>query len=243
MGWRGIITLLGCATLGGCIFFVEEAEEFSSVCDVAGPTKTQCAACARENCANVINACCGSDSCSGTLRRLEQCTTAGGGPACGEISAFIDPVGDPLGAAVGAGLASTCARACPSGEPLTGCTTRDDSCSCDGDDTPNNVVCDNQSFQDAVCCADLGWPGSGLDCRCDQLRCRQTSDGCECSVNTSGPLSRCSAGRCCVSSGRCECGSRDCYSFETEVSECSAAAVGCSISNRERRASCSVRTE
>jgi len=112
------------------------------------------------------------------------------------------------------------------------CFGTTDTCSCSWvPETPNRNACTAETVENALCCAEIGWPARGLSCNCQRVECKQTTDGCECASYINGPDSSCSRGaHCCVSStgSSCDCHDAPCDSLELEVSVCGRAALACS---------------
>ena len=235
------LAMLSVIELRGCVLVVESGEPVAAECRFDGDDRSACGRCLAKSCQRLVNDCCrAGEACEEALGMLDACASRGAGPECGRLAGLGSSSASTAGEKLGRCVANACAAVCPAGEPLTGCGEYSGSCRCEGDDPPNDVVCADASVENGFCCADLGWPGRGLSCSCEQFECRQTEDGCECSAHTSGPLAECSGTYCCVYNATCECGNTPCHSFETRVDRCSTAVIGCD-SDETRVSSCSRR--
>src|SRR5260370_40360408 len=82
----------------------------------------------------------------------------------------------------------------PSGSSRTSCNASGEACSCTfaGAGAGNAEACNATRVQNAVCCADVGWPDRNLSCQCQRYTCKRLngtgSDSCECSTYENGNL-------------------------------------------------------
>jgi hypothetical protein len=120
-------------------------------------------------------------------------------------------------------------------------------CLCTTGGGSNNVACSSSSVPNGVCCADLQWPASGLNCSCQGYACIETSsDGsCSCGTLVSGPTTSCApkAGFTCCQQvhGDCQCGPNvECDSAvgDVVVAECDRSHAVCDSSLLKIVAAC-----
>jgi hypothetical protein len=124
-------------------------------------------------------------------------------------------------------------------------------CSCSTSQQVTGVAtggaCPGTTVQNAVCCGDIQWPGSGLACSCESYQCKLTgTDGsCMCGHGTTGPMSSCApavGSTCCQHAHEyCECGpSVSCETSlgDVAVTTCSKETAQCLSSTEKVFASC-----
>jgi hypothetical protein len=248
-----------------CILVVhDDSGKLGDRCHFAGDTTTACGVCIAHACQKNVDACCASKSCrddsvftiTKVLDLLDQCSTGQSSYSCRMPTLVTESSTE---GAVFSCIQSACATECATGgdggtfsdggagDGSSGTTSRtrctassSDSCSCYGDGPFNDTPCDITTIKNSLCCADLGWPGSGLRCSCDRWECRTTSTGCECSSTTSGPSTSCTGSYCCRSSSYCRCGNTPCSTSDDEVSSCAVDEMQCSSSNDAVVSSCAV---
>jgi hypothetical protein len=169
-----------------------------------------CGSCIRQSCGAELATCCGAEACQDTLTELDRCAGGDDQDACSKLRQDVT---------MGTCVASACKALCL-GKGKGDCTGDATYCSCNDLAPSDPATCGESSVGGGVCCADLGWPGSGLSCTCHQVRCRATTGGCECSSGE-GPDLECSGLHCCASQGVCRCSATPCESNETVVGQCS----------------------
>jgi hypothetical protein len=219
--------------MAGCILFVSSPNA-GDYCHFRGED-TPCGACLLASCQSEVNAACKDES---VLSMMEQCAAAGD-EACGKI-----PNSD----------VATCLKAhCPAlcyarvGTSQTDCTDSFVSpglaCSCQVDNSPNDLLCAEAVYVRARGCAPSGWPGPALQCVCKAVACFPLSDGCNCVLTDNLDTStaeECRGQHCCAIQDRCQCRTRPCEGGEREVAECNKAEVACPQGNVEFP-SCAIR--
>jgi hypothetical protein len=109
-----------------------------------------------------------------------------------------------------------------------------DACTCTSSSPANGVACTSVAHPNLRCCAPSGWPGPALQCSCLTVICVAILGGCQCQLtdkDDQGRDTHCKAGtHCCANAGTasCACADRQCLPQETEVTECTIDALGCS---------------
>ena len=176
------LAAVGLSIAGGCTLALDHPGTITDTCRFDGADDTQCGRCVRDSCGAQLRACCGDASCQDTLGALDDCAGGADQAACGQVRE--DPT---LGACVTASCKDECR-----GEGGGSCIDLDTSCTCNDLAPSDTATCSETKVGGGICCADLGWPGSGLRCDCSAFRCKETSDGCSCSTYDDGPLTSCS---------------------------------------------------
>jgi hypothetical protein len=247
-----------------CILVVkDDATKLSDRCHFVGDDTTACGICIAHSCQTQVDACCSSKSCrddgaftlTKPLELLDQCSS-GSSYSCRVPSLVSESSTE---GAIFACIQSSCAAECASGDggtvtdagkkdgssttSRTSCSSYStDSCTCSGSAPYNDTPCDITTVKNSLCCADYGWPGSGLRCSCDRWECRQTSSStCECSSTTTGPSTTCNGTYCCRSYSSCRCSNTPCSTYDDEVASCDIEYQECSTaSNDIKVSSCAV---
>ena len=214
------------SALGACTLVLDSPGALSPNCRFKG-ADTSCGTCIRDHCAEGLATCCGDANCQGGLDALDQCAGKDDQAACSTVRQ--DPI---LGSCVTASCKSVCL-----GIGKGSCSGSGSSCYCDDLAPSDASTCSETSVGGGVCCASLGWPGSGLTCSCRAFRCKETADGCSCSSGGEGPDLTCNGPHCCLSSSECRCSTTACESYEKPVADCSSARVACA--DDARVSSCS----
>ncbi len=128
------------------------------------------------------------------------------------------------------------------------CGTTSTSCDCTTGTAvgANGQSCNNQTVPNAVCCAQIGWPGGQTVCSCNSYLCQARTDGsCSCDLESGGATSTCSpqAGmKCCQHvHSSCECGLNvtcDTSVGDVAVTTCTAATAQCPSSTEQIVTAC-----
>jgi len=220
-----VIVLVSSLSLCACTLALDSPKALTPDCKFDGSDGV-CGTCIRQHCSTQLGSCCGDANCQATLDALDRCAGKSDQTACSTLR-----TNTTLGSCVNASCKDQCL-----GEGKGMCFSSDGSCNCNDIAPSDAATCSESSIGGGSCCADFGWPGSGLACDCLAFRCKETADGCACS-SSGGPNTSCSGVHCCISGGDCRCGTKACESYETPVDACTSALVSCN--GRSRVTSCS----
>jgi hypothetical protein len=225
---------LSASGVPACILLLDDTPSLDSEhCHFSGEAQTNCGHCVTTKCQGAVDACCKASKCV-ALEQLDACAGALDIEAC---TALRTPTGDTgatnkLRSCVSSSCDAECAS--PTVIPEIGCyqnTLEGDppGCRCETDVEASSVAaCSEASPAGSRCCADIGWPGNGLQCICRTVGCRQTASGCECSISEQGPETSCTGDSCCADELGCRCGSEACIEgIELSVTSCSAQSLPC----------------
>lgn len=250
---KALFALMAMLGLSACILFVDPSTDLGGTCHIRGET-TACGACIATKCRTQLDACCGDGSCATILDTIDTCVADSTQAACPLVffkPAVVSSTMDKLRQCT-SDCAATCNAATGTssgtsgtsgGGPFaTGCSSFISSeCDCSGDLPPSSVACSTDSLGSGVCCADYGWPNTGLRCDCKAYRCKDTATGCICGTSVSGPNQSCTGTYCCLFEGTCTCGTTKCSNVSTPVASCTAATTDCVSSSQRHVPSCSLR--
>lgn len=247
MGGVLAAVLLSLEAGSGCIFFIDDdASKLGTTCHVASEDHA-CGKCIATMCQPLLDKCCGDPSCSSTLTSLDACIADFTTASCATYATA------PASAKTSEDALRTCIVGCAAGcrastgASITNCYSYGgSSCTCSGTKGFNDTACSSDSVGTGVCCADYGWPNTGLSCECESYKCKETGPGsCTCGTSTSGPSSTCTGGLgaiCCATSyGTCSCGSKDCSSTDDRVQSCGPFSKECGT-GKKAVTSCSATT-
>src|SRR5262249_1453661 len=220
---RAALTAVSCLAVS-CILFVPE-RTMGDHCTFDG-AETECGACFRAPATDVTDAgCADPDALRTVIPPMEECA-AKSDAACGRVPA----------SKVATCMQSKCGALCYErvGTSQTRCTDSFFSpglaCSCQTSDTPNDLKCDPGAYPRTRCCAPVGWPAPGLECRCDAIFCAPLQDGCNCILTdnlAATDAAECHAAYCCASTEHCQCRPRVCTGGEKTVTTCDKSTIVC----------------
>lgn len=229
-----VLLVLGvfATTLGGCTLALDTPGTLTPQCRFNGDEDSTCGRCISQNCQAPLGACCGDATCKDTLDALDDCAGKDDQEACARVRED---------GTIGACVSASCKDDCR-GEGEGTCYDAGTSCFCDAIAPSDTMTCSESTVGGGICCADLGWPGSGLECTCQAFRCKETSDGCTCSTYSDGPMTSCEGVHCCLSSTECSCSSKACDpDLEESIPSCTSDLLTCS--GKGRVSSCSESVE